>query len=145
METTFSPVQSPPKSPPVYSPTLASRNSRLLAAIIDWAAVIIVLLGGYFIYGPLLVVAGIMGLAIYQIYLLTTQAQTIGKNVMGIKIIKCDTGDNGGFVTNVLLRMVLNSILCFVPPYLLIDVLFIFRKDQCCIHDMIAGTRVVEA
>ena len=31
-----------------------------------------------------------------------------GKKVLGIRIVRIDTGQNGGFVTNVLLRTVLN-------------------------------------
>ena len=62
---------------------------------------------------------------------------------MGIKIVTL-SGTNGGFVPNVLMRSFLNSLIGMVPFYSLVDVLFIFRDDQRCIHDMIAGTKVVK-
>ena len=55
-----------------------------------------------------------------------------------------DTGENGGFVPNVLLRFIVNGLLWIIPLYGLVDILFIFRGDRRCIHDMIAGTQVVE-
>lgn len=145
METTMPPVQAPPKEPPIFSPVLATRGTRLLAAIVDTAAALVVYLVSILLNEPALLFVGIIGLAIYQIYLLTTLGQTIGKKLMNIKIVRCDTGENGGFMTNVGMRMVLNSIIGFIPFYALVDVLFIFRQDQRCIHDMIAGTRVIEA
>jgi len=145
METTLPPVQSPPKAPPSYTPALASRGSRLLAAIVDAAAALVVWTVAFFTGEPAIFFVGIIGLAIYQAYLLTTQGQTIGKNIMNIKIVRFEDGKNGGFVTNVLLRTILNSIIAFIPFYSLVDVLFIFREDQRCIHDLIASTKVVEA
>ena len=64
---------------------------------------------------------------------------------MNIRIVTHDREANGGFVTNVLLRTVLNWIIALVPFYALVDVLFIFRNDQRCIHDLIAGTKVIKA
>ena len=61
-----------------------------------------------------------------------------------IKIVKYDTGKNGGFVTNVLLRAIVNGIIGIIPFYGLVDILFIFGEERRCIHDLIAGTRVVE-
>ena len=59
----------------------------------------------------------------------------MGKKALRIRIVKMDTGENGGFVPNVLLRLIVNG---------LVEILFIFRGDRCCIHDMIAGTQAVE-
>jgi len=80
-----------------------------------------------------------------QIYLLSSQGQTLGKKVVNIRIVKVNTCVNGGFATNVLLRMILNGILESIPFYGLIDILFIFRKDLRWIHDSIAGTHVVDS
>jgi len=38
-----------------------------------------------------------------------------------------------------------NGLLGLIPLYGLVDILFIFRSDRRCIHDMIAGTQIVEA
>lgn len=82
---------------------------------------------------------------IVQCVLLTMHGQTLGKMLLKIKIVKMDTGKNGGFVTNVLLRGLLNWALSAVPFYGLVDICFIFRADQRCIHDFIAGTTVVKS
>ncbi|MEA2700447.1 MAG: hypothetical protein QOI66_4718, partial [Myxococcales bacterium] len=46
-----------------------------------------------------------------------------------------------------LLRGVVNGIISAIPYlgglYALVDALFIFRDDRRCIHDLIAGTRVI--
>ena len=96
----------------------------------------------------------IVGLIIFAPYfivqwvLLSKYGQAIGKKLVRIKIVKVGTGQNGGFIANVLLREWVNGILCALPYigelYQLIDVLFIFREDKRCIHDFIAGTHVVE-
>jgi uncharacterized RDD family membrane protein YckC len=49
----------------------------------------------------------------------------------------------------VLLRAILGGIIGAIPYlggiYGLVDALFIFRDDRRCVHDHIAGTRVVKA
>jgi len=91
--------------------------------------------------------AAVLILLAIQIYLLTTRGQTIGKKLLGIKIVSFDAGTNPGFVKVVLLRSVVNAFFAMVPfigfLYSLTDILFIFREDRRCIHDLLAGTRVV--
>jgi uncharacterized RDD family membrane protein YckC len=82
---------------------------------------------------------------IFQMVLLTKDGQTVGKKVLGIRIVKMDTGENGGFVPNVLLRLIVNGLIGVIPLYGLVDILFIFRSVRRCIHDLIAGTQVVDA
>jgi len=138
---------------------LASRGDRLLARLIDWAisvvlgipAVIAIVTGGMIESGWFLGIGIAMALLfnlvyfIFQAYWLTIYGQTIGKRIMHIKIVMHDTGKNGGFVPNVLLREILNTLIGIIIFYELIDILFIFSQDQRCIHDHIAGTRVVVA
>ena len=115
---------------------LAGRGDRFLAAIVDGVIYLVpyILI---FAFDP--VIGGLLLLAVfvYQIVLLTKDGQTVGKKAWGIRIVRMQTGANGGFVTNALLRL--------IPLYGLVDILFIFRSDRRCIHDMIAGTQVVEA
>ena len=59
--------------------------------------------------------------------------------------MKINTGENGGFVRNVLLRLIANGMIGSIPFYGLVDILFIFRSDRRCIHDLIARTQVVYA
>lgn len=128
---------------------LASRGSRLGAAVLDMLVLVVPL--AIAIFGatedsPALAVLGglaTLGVLVYQIVLLSKAGQTLGKRWLDIRIVKVDTGENGGFVTNFLLRGLVNGLLGIIPPYGPIDTLFIFREDRRCIHDFIAGTRVV--
>ncbi|MFH1700823.1 MAG: RDD family protein [Candidatus Zixiibacteriota bacterium] len=137
------PTMAPPISFKTEAP-LAGRGTRLMAAIIDSACAIVIYLLSILFDSPAILFLGLAGLAIYQIYLLTTLGQTVGKMTMNIRIVKFDTGKNGGFVTNVLIRGIVNGILGFIPFYSLIDVAIIFREHHRCIHDFLAGTKVIE-
>jgi uncharacterized RDD family membrane protein YckC len=86
-----------------------------------------------------------LALAVVQIWLLTRDGQTIAMKLTAIRIVKHDTGLNGGFVPNVLMRGLVNGLLGIIPFYGLVDALFIFRDDRRCVHDLIAGTSVVRA
>jgi uncharacterized RDD family membrane protein YckC len=127
------------------STRLAPRGTRLVAALIDSAIAMVIYLVAIAADMPAILVVGLLALAAYQIYLLSVFGQTIGKRAMNVRIVTNDREANGGFVTNVLLRTVLNSIIAIVPFYALVDILFIFRNDQRCIHDLIAGTKVIKA
>jgi len=97
-----------------------------------------------FLIGNLLTWAALLALVVYQLYLLSLTGQTLGKRWLNIKVIRLDTGQNGGFVTNVLVRIFLNSLLGVGICYIIVDPLFIFRGDRRCIHDLIADTQVVK-
>ena len=93
----------------------------------------------------------LVALAIVQVYWLSTQGQTLGKRWMKIRIVRLD-GSNPGFVGAVLQRGLLNFgvylalVLMFrqlAYVYLLVDILFIFGPQKRCLHDLIAGTKVV--
>ena len=89
-----------------------------------------------------------LGVLVYQVMMLSTRGQTVGKKAMKIRIVKLD-GSQPGFVHAFLLRAIVNALPSMIPlvgsVYGLVDILFIFRADRRCIHDMIAGTRVVMA
>ena len=132
---------------------LASRIDRFFASAIDGVlpfitAVPFVLLAGMtdleiFVH---LVYFAICALLFLQAYLLSTTGQSIGKKTMKIKIVKLDTRQKGGFITIVLIRSTLNFFLgLIVPFYSFIDALFIFGEDRRCIHDLMAGTCVIDA
>ena len=137
----------------------AERLDRLWASLID-RAILLPLVFGAAIFIPamkdspgmafgLIAVSVLVVLAYagYQIYLLSTQGQTIGKRIMGVRIILVKDETNGGFVVNVLLRGVLTAAISVIPfvgvLYALTDICFIFREDRRCIHDHIAGTWAV--
>jgi uncharacterized RDD family membrane protein YckC len=141
---------------------LASRWSRLFAVIIDGIVGMIVavpfwLLTGtweyiskgqelplsYALYGG---IYGFIGFVVVHYYFLNKNGQTIGKKALGIKIVNLENNLTGA--KNLILKRYLPmSVVSLIPILgsilMLIDTLFIFRKDKRCVHDFIAGTRVV--
>lgn len=146
---------------------LAGRWHRLGAILLDSLISCGVALPGFILLGmsgmfndgntpnmPLMI-AGIslcgvllLGLLIYQIYLLSTRGQTLGKKFLGIRIVRFEDEGNPGFVKVFLLRAFVNGLFGAVPfvggIYSLVDICFIFRDDKRCIHDLLAGTKVVQ-
>jgi uncharacterized RDD family membrane protein YckC len=165
------PVVTP--APVVLDPNLAGRGTRLVAKIIDnviasllWAPAFIGGMGAAIASAGadpetsdptamIGVMLGSSGISVFltliyvvvQIWLLTKDGQTIGKKIMKIKVVNFETGVNGGFVPNVLLRAVVNALINGVTGgiYGLVDVFLIFRDDRRCLHDLIANTKVVHA
>ena len=93
---------------------------------------------------------GIAYLVIFMVingYLLVTKGQTLGKLALGIRIV--DAASNGAATAVKLLGLryvlvMLVAVIPFIGGLLgLIDFLFIFREDRRCVHDLIAGTKVV--
>jgi uncharacterized RDD family membrane protein YckC len=127
---------------------LATRPQRLGAVVLDslLTAVPYALATADPLPAPVKVLggAGMLGLLVLQLVWLTKRGQTVGKRILGIRVVLKDTLANGGFVTNVLKRGLLNGLLNFIPLYFIVDSLFIFREDRRCVHDMIAATVVVQ-
>ncbi|HEX7499646.1 MAG TPA: RDD family protein [Polyangia bacterium] len=101
-----------------------------------------ILLAGAAVIGFL----GALGIAIYQWTLIVRTGQSLGKKWTGIRIERID-GSRITFGTGVVLRNWVPKVMGAFP-YLgmlfhLVDCLFIFREDRRCLHDLIAGTRVV--
>ncbi|MEK7382734.1 MAG: RDD family protein [Elusimicrobiota bacterium] len=134
---------------------LATRGQRLIAQIIDVGALLTLGLLAWLgtANGPsalgLVFSALIIVFLLTQFVMLWKKGQTLGKIVMGIRIVRVDTQANGGFVTNVLLRTFLNSVITSIPIlgplYGLADALFIFKEDRRCLHDRLAKTCVIVA
>ena len=89
-----------------------------------------------------LLVLGIVGVP-YQVVLLRREGQTVGKLLLRIRIVDEETGVKGTVFSVVVLRYFVNWLLTLIPPYVLIDHLFIFAKNRRCVHDYLAGTKVV--
>jgi uncharacterized RDD family membrane protein YckC len=89
-----------------------------------------------------------IALIAYQAYLVTKTGQSIGKRVARTRIVRVDGGP-AGFVKGVLLRGWLFGVFSMVPAVGrfigLADALFIFGGERRCLHDRLAGTRVVVA
>ena len=96
--------------------------------------------------GGILVTALLLiGLVVVQLIYLARDGQTLGKKALKIRIVRYDDGGNPGFVKAVVLRALVNGLIGIIPLYGLVDILFIFGAEQRCIHDHIAGTKVVAA
>jgi uncharacterized RDD family membrane protein YckC len=141
---------------------LGGRGARLGAGIVDgliqggiYYAIAIALLPSLmpsdaFSIGSFalqLVVSLLMYTALHG-YLLLTQGQTIGKKLLGLRIVRSN-GERAGIVRVLGLRTFLGWALTLVPVvgmvYALADCLLIFRASHKCLHDNIADTIVVKA
>jgi uncharacterized RDD family membrane protein YckC len=141
------------------SDTLASRGSRLAASLIDGFAAVVILLPAlatvFFagasegMSGVAVAFAGLSGVAflafaVYQLSLLIRQGQTLGKKAMNIRIVNYSDGQIPSAGRMLGMRYFVNSLLGQIPFYSVLDVLLIFGEERRCIHDYLAGTKVVE-
>lgn len=139
----------------------AGRGTRLGAAMIDGLISMVVLLPiqyatGVFDNWPNVHLSGgarvLWGFAGFLAYAFIhgwflRDGQTIGKKLLNIQIVGVDTGKPISIAKLLLGRFLPTSILGNLPYvgpfYGLVDALFIFGEDRRCIHDRIAGTRVI--
>ena len=88
-------------------------------------------------------------LALVQCALLSMRAQSVGKLLVGTRIVSHQDGIRVGFGRAFFLRgtipWIIEQIPLFGRLFWVIDVSFIFGADRRCLHDYIAGTRVVNA
>jgi uncharacterized RDD family membrane protein YckC len=80
-------------------------------------------------------------------WFLHTSGQTVGKKVIGIRIVDLQ-GRKPPLYRLLGMRYLPTSLVALVPVIgnviRLVDVLVIFNSERRCIHDVIAGTRVVK-
>ena len=136
---------------------LADRGVRLGAAIIDGLLVV----PASYVFGMMQITKtwpdpGLaIGVGLYSMVLLAVNltllyrsSQSIGKKLVGIKIVRKD-GSRASLARIFWLRGVVNAIPGFIPGiryfYGLVDALFIFGEPRRCIHDYIADTIVIKA
>jgi uncharacterized RDD family membrane protein YckC len=95
-----------------------------------------------------LLALGMALVAAVQGSLLTWKGQTIGKRVLGVRIVRFTDGGNPGFLRAVFIRSVLPllfaSVTCLGRLFALIDILNILGEERRCLHDYLAGTKVVD-
>lgn len=143
---------------------LAGRGMRLAGAIIDGLILLVILIpmmvfGGYF-SGMMTgqqpdamtkAMWGVMGFILFVViqgYPLSQSAQTWGKKLLKMKIVDLE-GRQPSFATLIGKRYLPVQAIGLIPwiggLFGLVNVLFIFGEERRCIHDLIAGTRVVVA
>lgn len=147
----------------------AIRALRLAAVLIDGCIALVVMvplmfMGGYweaafeagrsggFALMPLgttllWAAVGFLVFVLIQGYPLQMTGQTWGKKLLSLKIV--DLQGNKPSLADLLLKRYLPThaivnLPCLGLIYALVDSLMIFRPDQRCVHDLIAGTRVVK-
>lgn len=148
----------------------ADRALRLVAALIDGVIAMVLIVPLMFMGGfweaafeagrsggfglmPLgtTVMWAVIGFVLFvliQGYPLQMTGQTWGKKLLSLKIVDLQ-GDKPALANLLLKRYlpthVIGQVPCVGLIYILVDSLMIFRADQRCLHDLIAGTRVVKA
>ena len=139
---------------------------RVAATGLDWSLITVVTLlvilatgvlehaEDYANVGQSAVNAVLCGLPAYLIlngWLLWTRGQTAGKAAMSLMIVDHQTGNCASLWKLLFVRALIPVVVIAVGfiwgllwLLVLVDFCFIFRKDQRCLHDWIAGTRVVK-
>lgn len=152
---------------------LASRGVRFGAALVDGIAILLCRLPTSIAIGSALsdsIAAGeqptftelmslvadsmsksypfLIGLVVLQGVLLSTRGQSLGKIATGIRIVRVRDGSKAGFVHAFLLRGFIPGAIELIPflgvLFWLVNVCFIFGPEKRCVHDYIAGTKVVK-
>ncbi len=152
-------------------PVLAGRGQRLVAAILDGLIVSLIVWPLFFVFGRMSLLApadpaspaemfsnmgrmfgamipGYLVAGVVQAWSLHAFGGTLGKKLMGLRIVRAD-GSRAGWVRLFFVRGGVCVIPGFIPLlgalYVLIDMLLIFRDSRQCLHDNIADTIVVTA
>lgn len=137
------------------APELATRRARLAASLVDGVALLLPsLLLGVLRCLALPDEAAMTAPAVYVpvVFVLLVQASLIrgtgaslGKRLLGIRVVRRD-GRPAEVWRIALLRNALSMALCgYCGWFGLVDALFIVGEDRRCLHDWLAGTRVVKA
>jgi uncharacterized RDD family membrane protein YckC len=126
---------------------LASPMQRFGGAVIDVLAMIGV--GGLMAasHYQSLAVAYILCVGAVQIGFLVQRAQTIGKVIVGTRIVDAETHDHPGFARLVLLRTGLFNLVYRIPwlgpAFFIVDASLVFSHQHQTVHDRVARTLVV--
>lgn len=161
----------PPGEMVTLSSISSAPVKRFLGSIIDGLLVVVAMVAGFLLLLALnavgfvnmnalrneLTAAAVLGalnvlfvvyfavavLCIFQWWLIATRGQSIGKFVLGMRIVT-PGGRTPGFLQGVVLRNWVRVLLNMLPFFALFDAIFIFGDSHRCIHDYIANTHVVD-
>jgi uncharacterized RDD family membrane protein YckC len=96
----------------------------------------IILIGGGFL--------GVLAMLGLQLYFCATYSQSIGKRLLGIKVVRVDSSPASLGRIIFLRNLVPGLIGSLCGLFSLVDALFIFGEQRRCLHDHIADTIVVK-
>jgi uncharacterized RDD family membrane protein YckC len=138
---------------------LAEPGTRFLAVLVDQFAPMVPFFIGAVLGGliektvganggavfPMLGGLGALGVLGYQLYLLATTGQSLGKRTMGIKVVRAD-GSPVDLGRLIFLRNIVPGLIGMATCNLfsLIDPFFIFSANRRCLHDHLADTKVIQ-
>jgi uncharacterized RDD family membrane protein YckC len=112
-------------------------------ALIDPFALLRATLGGP---GTIITVIALLIWCAVTAWLVAANGQSIGKRLVGIKVVRTD-GSRASFPRIFFLRNVVNALPNLLPYvgwlYQLVDPLLIYQDSRQCLHDKIADTIVV--
>jgi uncharacterized RDD family membrane protein YckC len=95
--------------------------------------------------GIFVMLGGMLIVGIINWVMITNTGQSIAKRMLGMQIIKVDTGELPGFVHGVVLRSWVPAAINQVCNlFSLVDALWIFGEERRCLHDLIAQTVVID-
>lgn len=148
----------PPPPLPGMAIAPASRGARLGARLLDQllgavalSPMFVVLIigksasGAVFAPVLLLSLALLAALFVANLVSLARRGQTLGKRLVGIRIVRRD-GSHPSLGRSFGLRSFVPGLIgAFVAPFGLLDVLWIFGEERRCLHDLMADTIVVPA
>jgi uncharacterized RDD family membrane protein YckC len=172
----YAPPSAPLSDKNAESDRLASRGSRLGAKILDGVIATVLIYVPLFTIGglstsqvvanggranPLWIYSyywhstafwptslGILALFAVNLYLLHRFGQTIGKKLVGVRIVRTD-GSRAGLARIIFMRSLPFWVAAAIPLIgaliSLADPLFIFSESRRCLHDRVAGTIVLKA
>jgi uncharacterized RDD family membrane protein YckC len=117
-------------------PGLSGADGQFDPAVFLQSGVLLSLLPGTVIYAAI------------TIWLVARNGQTMGKKLLGIKVVRSN-GAKAGLGRIFWLRNMVMVLISLIPIAggiaSLVDVLLIFRESRKCLHDQIADTIVVKA
>lgn len=100
-----------------------------------------------------LVWAGLLAALLVQVVLIAVRGQNLGKLLVGVRVVRIADGAAAGFLHGAVLRFALPVTMIFLLNvlfplgllFLFVDYAFMFRADRRCLHDLVAGTKVVQS
>jgi uncharacterized RDD family membrane protein YckC len=155
-------VEDVPTSPADGTPQLATRTRRFWASMLDMGIAVIAIFvlqpllpwdvrstgEGFWTVDPAAAAGDFFLFVLLHGWLLLMRGQTIGKAILGLRIVRPDGGKPSAFQL-LASRNGLFYALMVVPAIGLlvisVDCLMIFRSSRRCLHDLLAGTIVVKA
>ncbi len=127
---------------------LATRRARVAAWLMDLPFSPAAILAAWYFaneswtIATVLALTGLLG-TWFQVHSVASSGQTIGKAVLGIRIIDRRTRRPQEYAQSVVVRYGLTWLLNFIPPFIVVDALAMLRKDNQSLHDQLAGSLVV--